>query len=476
MPNQKVFLDMIVGTTALGRIEIELFYDITPKTAENFRGLCTGEYGVGKFSKKKLTYKGSRVHRIVENQYIQAGDIVYGNGKGGESIYGEYFKDENFKRRHACAGLLSMANTGRNMNSSQFIITLKPCPFLDGKNVVFGQVINGMEIVREIGKVPTDVHERPKVKVLIFDCGDYDVRNIHLREDVFKETIQSILEDRAQREKVKLLGPEEVEAYRKRKIKSAFDVEQEYSADEQDNEHNKNAITNEDNESDDVSSSSSSSSSSECNENDVNNIRNDEKFKMIRSKIIEAKNLNNKAVVEENAQLLGKRTDEGSHSVSKREWFQNRNALKNKLKLYGVPENKMYTLDSINVAEMNKMKLHQKEKNERFGWDVFNADAYYRAHKKRLRNMPFDKALYKQQMQMNNTPPIESEARKTLLQNDINLLNQKRAHFSRRRTFVEDQNVDYINERNRMFNKKLERFFGKDTLEIKANLERGTAI
>ena len=126
--NQKVYLDIIAGTTALGRIEIELFYDITPKTAENFRGLCTGEYGTGKIHKKKLTYKGSRIHKIVENQYIQGGDIIYGNGKGGESIYGEFFKDENFKRRHACAGLLSMGNIGRNTNSSQFRITLRPCP------------------------------------------------------------------------------------------------------------------------------------------------------------------------------------------------------------------------------------------------------------------------------------------------------------------------------------------------------------
>ena len=99
---------------------------------------------------------------------------------------------------------------------------------MDDKHVVFGQVINGMEVVREIGKIPTDANERPRVKILIFDCGDYDTRRIHLREDVFKETIQSILEDRARKEKVKLLGPEEAEKYKKLKQKSAFDIEQEY--------------------------------------------------------------------------------------------------------------------------------------------------------------------------------------------------------------------------------------------------------
>lgn len=110
----------------------ELFSDVTPKTAENFRGLCTGEYGHGKVYKKKLHFLGSRFHRIVEDQFVQAGDFIYGNGTGGESIYGETFRDENFQRRHTCAGLLSMANRGRNTNSSQFFITLKACPHLDG--------------------------------------------------------------------------------------------------------------------------------------------------------------------------------------------------------------------------------------------------------------------------------------------------------------------------------------------------------
>jgi cyclophilin family peptidyl-prolyl cis-trans isomerase len=165
MSNVKVFFDIVIGTKAEGRITFELFNDITPKTTENFRGLCTGEYGIGKVFKKKLHYLGSRLHRIIEDQYIQGGDIVHGNGTGGESIYGEFFKDENFQRRHAHAGLLSMANRGRDKNNSQFLITLKPCPHLDGKNVVFGQVVDGMEIVRKIAKIPTDLNERPKIKV-----------------------------------------------------------------------------------------------------------------------------------------------------------------------------------------------------------------------------------------------------------------------------------------------------------------------
>ena len=158
----------------------ELFTDITPKTAENFRGLCTGEYGYGKIHKKKLHYLGSRFHRIVEDQFVQGGDFVFGNGTGGESIYGAVFNDENFQRRHAVAGLLSMANKGRNSNSSQFFITLKPCPHLDGKHTVFGQVIEGMDVLRQIGKVPTDVQEKPKLKIVIFDCGDFNTKRLHI--------------------------------------------------------------------------------------------------------------------------------------------------------------------------------------------------------------------------------------------------------------------------------------------------------
>ena len=472
--NQKVYLDIIAGTTALGRIEIELFYDITPKTAENFRGLCTGEYGTGKIHKKKLTYKGSRIHKIVENQYIQGGDIIYGNGKGGESIYGEFFKDENFKRRHACAGLLSMGNIGRNTNSSQFIITLRPCPQLDDKHVVFGQVINGMEVVREIGKIPTDANERPRVKILIFDCGDYDTRRIHLREDVFKETIQSILEDRARKEKVKLLGPEEAEKYKKLKQKSAFDIEQEYPEED--------TIKQKESEDDDSEEEEEEDEIDEAEiKKSISNIKNEKdkedfmkQYYLLKSKITEAKNLNNKAVIEENTNV---QDVDKARKLKRQEWLQEREKTKKKLIEQGVPENKLYTLESIHRNELQKEQAMKKAKNETFGWDVFNNEAYYRAHKKRLRDMPFDKELYEEQMKNGiDMSKIDTEERKNLLKNDIEQQQEKRNKFSRRRNFYEDQNVDYINERSRKFNKKLERFFGKDCAEIKANLERGTAI
>jgi cyclophilin family peptidyl-prolyl cis-trans isomerase len=108
--NPKVFLDIHIGSRSVGRVVFELYRDITPLTAENFRALCTGEYGIGKHSKKKLHYRGNKFHRIIDGFVIQGGDIENGDGSGGESIYGASFADENFERRHSHAGLLSMAN------------------------------------------------------------------------------------------------------------------------------------------------------------------------------------------------------------------------------------------------------------------------------------------------------------------------------------------------------------------------------
>jgi peptidylprolyl isomerase len=165
----KVYFDIAIDSEPARRIVMELFDDVTPTTAENFRALCTGEKGVGKAG-KPLHFKGSLFHRIIPNFMAQGGDFTRGNGTGGESIYGEKFADENFKKKHNKPGLLSMANAGPNTNGSQFFLTFVETPWLDGKHVVFGEVVEGLEVLKLLEAQGSD-SGKTKVPVTITDSG-----------------------------------------------------------------------------------------------------------------------------------------------------------------------------------------------------------------------------------------------------------------------------------------------------------------
>uniref|UniRef100_A0A7E4VD35 Peptidyl-prolyl cis-trans isomerase n=1 Tax=Panagrellus redivivus TaxID=6233 RepID=A0A7E4VD35_PANRE len=169
MAKPKVFFDISIDGTPSGRIVMELRGDVVPKTAENFRALCTGEKGMGKLG-KPLHYKNCKFHRVIPQFMLQGGDFTKGNGTGGESIYGETFDDENFTLKHTEPGTLSMANAGPNTNGSQFFICTEVTDWLDGKHVVFGRVIEGMDVVRTVEGKGSE-SGKTSGEIIIADCG-----------------------------------------------------------------------------------------------------------------------------------------------------------------------------------------------------------------------------------------------------------------------------------------------------------------
>eukprot|EP01080_Neovahlkampfia_damariscottae_P007536 gene7536-11860_t len=174
MKNPKVFFSVNAGGKNIGKMIFKLYKDIVPKTAENFRALCTGEKNLGK-SGKPLHYKGVPFHRIIPSFMVQGGDTTTGNGYGGESIYGEKFADENFTIKHTRPGQLSMANSGKNTNGSQFFITTVKTEWLDGAHVVFGEIEESdkesMKVLKELESFGSSSGTTSK-KCFIEDCGE----------------------------------------------------------------------------------------------------------------------------------------------------------------------------------------------------------------------------------------------------------------------------------------------------------------
>lgn len=449
-----VYIDVAIGSRPVGRMVFELFTDLTPRTAENFRGLCTGEYGgIGlKSSTKKLHYVNSKVHRIIDDFMIQGGDITNGDGSGGHSIYGQTFDDENFQRRHACAGLLSMANRGRNTNSSQFFITLKPCPHLDGKHVVFGQIIYGMDIVRRIGKTAVDSNNKPKLPVVISDCGEVGDTKDFLRFDPFKaEELLKLKENNRRNVLAFEEKPQEVEEALEEleQVVEESDTKKKYSA--------KLKLL-----SDEIEQAEEGNLGKR-------NLPKDkaERLAELQAKMQNARKANLKAVIEEENIQTNPDAAKKLRESKRKEYIKDQQS---ELEFKGIVGK-----DYLNKPAMSKGP-EKKQKSQIFGWDAFSDDTLYKAYNKRCENLPFYPEEYKKQVE---NPEIEyqpSRERMERLAEDLRKQKESREAFSRTRTVDPEEEVTYINNRNRIYNLKLQRHFKEHAAEIKANLERGTAL
>ncbi|KAK2735758.1 Peptidyl-prolyl cis-trans isomerase H [Myotisia sp. PD_48] len=170
VPNPVVFFDLTLGGEPLGRVKMELYANLVPRTAENFRQFCTGEFKDARG--KPQGYKGSKFHRVIKDFMIQGGDFLNGDGSGRTSIYNSTtFADENFQLSHDGPGVLSMANSGPNTNGCQFFITTTATPFLNNKHVVFGRVVDGIDVVQMVEKTKT-TRDKPIQDVVIAQCGE----------------------------------------------------------------------------------------------------------------------------------------------------------------------------------------------------------------------------------------------------------------------------------------------------------------
>ncbi|KAG5504693.1 hypothetical protein GH5_05317 [Leishmania sp. Ghana 2012 LV757] len=195
--NPKVFFEISVDNKSAGRIVMELYADTVPKTAENFRALCTGEKGKGR-SGKPLHYKNSVFHRVIPNFMIQGGDFTRGNGTGGESIYGMTFRDESFSGkagRHTGLGCLSMANAGPNTNGSQFFICTAATPWLDGKHVVFGRVVDGLDVVKKVERLGSS-SGKTRSRIVVSDCGELAAENTKEQQQLQQQQLAKAVVDR----------------------------------------------------------------------------------------------------------------------------------------------------------------------------------------------------------------------------------------------------------------------------------------
>mmetsp|Transcript_11808 Transcript_11808/g.15991 ORF Transcript_11808/g.15991 Transcript_11808/m.15991 type:complete len:538 (+) Transcript_11808:54-1667(+) len=530
----RVFLDLEIGGTPAGRIVIELRADVVPRTAENFRALCTGEKGIGKKG-KPLHFKGSCFHRVIPNFMCQGGDFTSGDGTGGESIYGVKFEDENFNLKHEGAGTLSMANAGPNTNGSQFFMCTAHTPWLDGKHVVFGSVMDGLKLLQRLDTFGTK-EGTPTKQIRIHDCGQLMEEDFAANEATSAQRAALKREEdeafRASRE-TRLPGMEDADSASVRRLREMLPTQlgrfqgRKFAAQFSDSDYKKGAVvaapvkeglptrTQEEEDKaeeaehrapqDPLSTSGSRGGEEAASEGPGGVAEEDDggesqsgmgltgrelRLFELRLKMNQARKQNHAAVVvEKKRQEEPKKGEEGGNpaGVSKKKFYeQQKEQQARELQAAGLDPSKRHLLDTQEQAEAQYEK--QKPKDTPFGWDVFNQKSLYRAYEKRTKNIPYTKEDYEKakesdpefyrdvnSLKYGSSGEVPEENVEKMVK-ELEDHEAARGKFSRRRKFYDERDVDSINERNAHFNRKIERAFGSYTLEIKQNLERGTAL
>ncbi|GFE53894.1 peptidyl-prolyl cis-trans isomerase [Babesia ovis] len=508
MGTLRAFLDIGIGANLSGRVVFEFFDDCGESILENFHSLCLGKVtGLVRGKRRALSYTGSRVYRVIPGSYLECGDFEHNNGDGGFSVFGGNFKESPNTRRHSHAGLLSMKRMGPDGFGSQFFITFGRNPQLDNHHHhVFGRVVEGMEFVRAIEHVAIDARNVPRVEIGILRCGLLTfIPRQHGRMSKQRDLVNDLMESLRPQEdeddsddtadeirclytgkviKKRALRPDSAAAIGKQYLADAlggkslhfipdYDSQSEYQYYVEEMEESQPPLEPRGSPKvEEADESASSEDEEDTDDNDPIAI----KLKALGSRLDECSRLNHEAVAVEHEiggdlkkmnqhykDVLGLRDDNSSVNF-------NRNPGLNKA--------------AIAVEKQHEREM-KKEKGKSFGWNVFNQDALYRAHKKRLNETTFNREEYElQKAQLGDrfyqpgvTTMEPTEAAKLTVVRNLEKQYKQREKFSRRRAFDDDaKDVSYINQRNRVFNQKLDRAFKDHSVEIKENLERGTAL
>eukprot|EP00808_Paulinella_micropora_P003187 g8909.t1 len=463
--NPRCFMDIEYNGEKWGRMVFELYADIVPKTAENFRCLCTGEKGMGQ-SGHPLHFKGSKFHRVIAGFMAQGGDFTKGDGTGGESIYGAKFRDENFEKGHTGPGILSMANAGPNTNGSQFFITFRTTNHLNKKHVVFGRLQSGVDTLKKMEKVDTDRGDRPLGDMVIADCGEVftEAQKAVKEKDQMRAKEKQRLEELKRLEKAVLSGEKTLEEVGLGKAKATESKEtQEEEQAEEEEEEEKALPEVEEKTPEELAAMDARS----------------RRLFELKLKMNKARRANKREAKKEHERF----NSGGGKNTAREEWLSKKESHRKAMLEAGQNPEEAFMHEPAEVVEYREgVKEKKKKSAASFGWEVFNQDSLYKAHEKRVALVPKrpdarDKTTMRDVNSLEYGGKDHSSAEDVQrMVDELNATAERRNKFSRRRPHYEDADVDSISDRNSVFNKKVKRAYDKYTAELRANLERGTAL